>query len=129
MEFAVILLIVFAFVLTKNVFEQRARIRERNLQLLETALQNPAIDRATLESLTQQLTGRRAPRDGTTPWMAFVLSVGWIALFVGIGIAVVGGVFNDDDATMGGVVASVAGFGLVTWPFALRELEARRQPQ
>ena len=33
---------------------------------------------------------------------------------------------HEHDAVAGGVVAAIIGFGLVTYPFALRELEARR---
>lgn len=130
MEVAYILVPIFAFVLVKRILDHRADARADNVRLLEEALKNPALDRATIEALTHQLTGRRPLRGGGTPaWLTFVLSVGWIALFVGVGIAVYGGVDGDADATLGGVITALAGFGLVTWPFALRELEARRQPQ
>ena len=38
------------------------RLRADNVRLPEEALKNPALDRATIESLTYQLTGHRSPR-------------------------------------------------------------------
>ena len=114
MELLYILVPVFAYAALKVVLDHRANARAENLRLLEEALRNPALDRATIESLTHQLTGRRPLRSpGAGPAMTFVLSIGWVALFVGIG----------------GIITAITGFGLVTWPFALRELEARRQAQ
>ena len=130
MEVVCILAPIFLFVLLKMGLEHRAEGRNQTVRLLEQALKNPAVDRATIESLTHQLTGRRPPRHGGVgSLMTFVLSIGWIALFVGIGLLIVDSVLGGDDVMIGGVVTALAGFGLVTWPFAIRELEARRQVQ
>lgn len=130
MEVVFILVPILGFVLAKRILDHRADAHADNVRLLEEALKNPALDRATIEALTHQLTGRRPLRGGGTPaWLTFVLSVGWIALFVGVGLGIYGGVESDDEVLLGGVITALAGFGLVTWPFALRELEARRQPQ
>jgi len=127
MELALILVPIFVFVLLKLLLDQRSNARADNVRLLEEALKNPALDRATIESLTFQLTGARPVRGGgPSRLMAFVLAIGWIALFTGIGIAAIGGITNYDDAIAGGAVTSIIGFGFVTYPFALRELEARR---
>jgi len=130
MELLYILVPVFAYAALKVVLDHRANARAENLRLLEEALRNPALDRATIESLTHQLTGRRPLRSpGAGPAMTFVLSIGWVALFVGIGLLVISGWFHDQDFGIGGIITAITGFGLVTWPFALRELEARRQAQ
>jgi len=130
MELATILVPILAFVIVKMVLEQRAKDRADNVRLLEEALKNPALDRATIESLTFQLTGHRAARGGgSTPLMAVLLAIGWVALFTGIGVFGIGWILHDRDATAGGVATAVIGFGLVTYPFALRELDARRQTQ
>jgi 3-dehydroquinate dehydratase len=42
---------------------------------------------------------------------------------------VFGEMTHEKDALAGGVITSIVGFGLVTYPFALRELEARRAQQ
>lgn len=127
MELAYILIPIFAFVLIKNVLEQRGQARTEHLKLLEEALKNPAVDRQTLETLTFQLTGKRSVRPASNWFLAFVLAIGWISLFVGAALWVVGGLQNHDELILAGVVAAIAGFGFVTYPFALRELDARRQ--
>ena len=128
MELSLILVPIFVFVLLKIILDQRSNARADNVRLLEEALKNPALDRATIESLTFQLTGARPHRiAGPSRWLAFLLAIGWIALFTGIGIAAIGGITSCDEATAGGAITSIIGFGFVTYPFALRELEARRQ--
>lgn len=111
----------------KSWLDARERAREERMRLLEQALKNPNIDRGTVEALAYQLTGARRPRpSGSSRLMALVLALGWIALFVGAGVWVLGEVTGDSDATAGGIVTAIVGFGFVTYPFALRELEARR---
>lgn len=129
MELSLILTPIFSFVLLKMMLDHRSNARADNVRLLEEALKNPALDRATIESLTFQLTGARPPHrtPGPSRWLAFLLAIGWIALFTGIGIAAIGGITNCDEAIAGGAVTGIIGFGFVTYPFALRELEARRQ--
>ena len=132
MEFAFILVVVFTFVLVKMVLEQRATARRDNLRVLEEALKNPAIDRPTLENLTYQLTGRQSARSHEhSPWFGrlqpWILAIGWGCLFSGVALWVVGEMLGKHDAIITGVVTGVLGFGFITYPFALRELEARRQ--
>lgn len=130
MELVLILIPIFVFVLLKMVLDHRATARSDNVRLLEEALKSPGVDRATLESLTFQLTGHRAPRHaGPGRLPAVILAIGWLTMFVGIGVLIAGALCHEDDAVMGGIIAGVIGFGFVTYPFALRELEARRQPQ
>jgi hypothetical protein len=130
MELVFIFVPIFGYLIARLVLVQRAAARAANLRLLEEALRNPALDRATIETLAHQLTGRRPVRNGgPSPLSTLVLAIGWIALFVGVSLVVIGGVFDDDGLAMGGIVTAISGFGLVTWPFALRELETRRQPQ
>jgi predicted permease len=128
MEAAVILVPILTFMVLKMVLEHRTRARAENLRLLEEALRNPALDRATIEALTHQLTGRRPQRSpGAGPLQTVVLSIGWVALFVGIGLLVISGLYHEPGFAIAGIITAISGFGLVTWPFALRELEARRQ--
>ena len=119
---------IFGFLMLKAMLEHRARARSQNVRLLEEALKNPALDRATIESLTYQLTGSRPPRSNQpSRFMALVLAVGWLALFTGIGIMVIGSMIPGGDETCAaGALVSIIGFGFVTYPFAVRELEARK---
>jgi hypothetical protein len=128
MDLAVILIPIFVFVLLKIVLEHRAQARSDNVRLLEEALKSPQVDRQTLENLTWQLTGKRGIRErGPGRVLAFVLAIGWMALFIGIGLWITGSMMRNDDMFAGGIITAVIGFGLVTYPFALRELEARKQ--
>ena len=119
---------IFVFALIKNWMDARVQARSERVKLLEEALKNPAVDRAMIETLTYQLTGARGPRVhlGMQRLMAAVLAVGWLGLFTGIGVWVFGEIINAEDTIAGGIITSIASFGLVTYPFALRELEARR---
>lgn len=122
-----VLVVIFTFGLLKSWMDSGIKARTERVRLLEEALKNPSIDRATLESLTYQLTGQRSPRNsGANKLMAVVLAVGWLGLFAGIGIWVFGEMVHERDAVAGGIITTIAAFGLVTYPFALRELEARR---
>lgn len=128
MELVYILVPIFLFVLLKMVLDQRAEARKDNVRLLEEALKNPALDRATIESLAFQLTGARTPRSGgQSRFLAFVLAIGWITLFVGVGIWVIGAMIGRPEPSAAGAMVSLIGFGIVTYPFALRELEARHK--
>ncbi len=130
MELMFILIPIFGFVLLKMAIDQRTQARADNVRLLEEALKSPHLDRPTIESLTFQLTGHRARHDGAPGrLMAMVLALGWLALFTGAGLWIAGELCRDHDLYVGGVITTIVGFGLVTYPFALRELEARRQPQ
>jgi len=121
------LIVVFTFALLKSWMDSGIKARTERVKLLEVALKNPAIDRATVESLTYQLTGNRSPRHGgSNKLMAAVLGLGWLGLFTGIGIWVLGEMINEQNAIAGGIITTIASFGLVTYPFALRELETRR---
>ncbi len=121
-----VLVTVFVFGLIKSWMDQRSKARSENVRLLEEALKNPSIDRATVESLAYQLTGARTPKPHGHRLMAMILALGWLTLFSGVGVWVLGELISDRDTTAGGVITSIIGFGLVTYPFALRELEARR---
>ncbi len=123
--FSLIALIVL-FQLGKTQMEQRSKEREQRLQALEKALANPSIDRATLQQLAQQLTGAKAPKASSSTGLAWLLAIGWITLFTGAGVWSLGYMLGEDDALAGGVVVMLIGFGLVTYPFALRDMESRR---
>lgn len=123
-----VLIVIFVFALVKHWMDSGIQARAERVKLLEEALKNPSIDRATIESLTYQLTGQRSPKanQGMPRLMAGVLAIGWLGLFTGIGVWVFGEMVHDNDSVAGGIITTIAAFGLVTYPFALRELEARR---
>lgn len=127
MESIISLVVLIAlFQLGKAKMEQQARERQHRIEALEKALANPSIDRATLQQLAQQLTGAKAPKAPSNTGLAWLLAIGWLTLFSGAGVWALGYMLGEDDALAGGVVVMLIGFGLVTYPFALREMESRR---
>lgn len=128
MELACILTPIFLFVLAKMVIDHRAAARADNVRLLEEALKSPHVDRQLIETLTWQLTGNR-PRPGGSRLVTLLLAVGWVGLFTGLGMLAGGEMARSNDVTVAGAVVAIIGFGVITFPFALREFEARRQPQ
>lgn len=132
MELVVIVAAIAVVWTVLSLIESRRKHQSENARLLEEALKNPALDRATLETLTYQLTGKRplrGPHENKSGFLAFVLALGWIGLFTGIGLLIGGELENDRDLATAGWIVGLVGFGFVTYPFALRELEARRAPQ
>jgi hypothetical protein len=125
MELALLLTPIFAFVLVRKFLDHRAAERAERLRLLEEALADPKIDRQKLSAVAQQLTGK-APAERAGPAMALLLALGWLTLFSGLGVWILGEMTAGSDVSAAGVLVSLIGFGLVTYPFALRELEARR---
>ncbi|GAB4156212.1 MAG: hypothetical protein Fur0037_24530 [Planctomycetota bacterium] len=127
MELAIILLPLLAFALVKGHLDRRARLEERRIELLEDALKTGRLDRQDLEAVARAL-GAKAPppiRPGNR-LLAVLLALGWITLFTGGGIGALGGMSGDEDTAAAGLLVGIIGFGLVTYPFALRELEARK---
>jgi hypothetical protein len=116
------------YALVKRSMEQKDKARADNVRLLEEALRNPQLDRQTVEALAERLTDRRA---GLGAMSALFLFVGWIGLFVAAGLLIasanVTGSLLAEDLRLGGWITGLCAFGCLSYPFALRELEARRR--
>jgi len=128
MELSVILIPILIFVLLRGILDQRSRAHAERLAVLAEALKSGA-DRAAVEALAYQLTGRR-PAAPVVPagsrLQALLLALGWLTMFAGAGLWVLSQLLNSPEAGAAGALTALVGFGLVTYPFALRELEARR---
>src|SRR5688572_3427483 len=133
MELAYILALIFAFTLVKRVLEDRAKAQSDRAQVLEQALKQPHLDRETIDGLAYQLTGKsaRGRREDVIGRRvrALVLAVGWFTMFGGAAAWIAGEATRDRDAVQVGIILLVCGFAVTTYPFALRELEARRGVQ
>lgn len=124
-------IVLFAFILVSSTIQSRAKERRARLEVIERALARPDLDAETRRKLTEALEpqgsrfvrGLRATLGGSPfgPRHA-MLSVGWIGIFLGIGI---GTLAHGPDAEVG-VVVLLGSIGLLTLPFALREFEKRR---
>src|SRR5262245_24749266 len=127
MELAFLLAPIFAFVLLRGIVDHRAKERAERRRAFEQALTDPRIDRATMQLLAQTLVGARPPRQGPSRGMAALLAIGWLTLFSGLGVLALGLIAGIREAPAAGALTALVGFGLVTYPFALRELEARHK--
>lgn len=112
-----------------TVLSHRRKHQAECAKVLEEAMRNPNLDRGTLESLAYQLTGLRpvrASEKAPGPGLGWLLAVGWIMLFLGVGLLIGGEVGTDRDMGTAGWIVGLIGLGFVSFPFALRELDARR---
>ena len=119
----VILSLIFGFVILMNLVQARAKDKRERFRLIEAAIRSGNLDPDTKQDLVKGLTGRR-PWHGAKegPGLKFVFALGWLGLFVGGALMSV-----DRGAFEAGVVICALSFGVVTLPFAMRELEGRRQ--
>jgi hypothetical protein len=107
---------------------ERTRRREKELEAIHTALrqlgESPNPDKEAIARLTRHITGENAGvRQGSG---RHLLAIGWITMFSGIGAMFFGEGVGDSEVTYGGLVAAIVGLALVTYPFALREMESRQ---
>ncbi|MFO1077371.1 MAG: hypothetical protein U1E73_06550 [Planctomycetota bacterium] len=128
MDFSLIVAIGCATGVVLTVLSNRQKQQTARSRLLEKALESPNVDRGTLETLAFQLTGRRPVRtpERTGRGVAWLLAIGWFTLFVGGGLLIGGANTHDSELSTAGWIVGLIGLAFVTFPFALRELEARR---
>ncbi len=120
-----LVVLVYLMSLGKSQMEQKAKERAQKMEMLEKALQNPNLDRATVQLLSQQLAGVK-PENQRGTGLAWLLALGWLTLFSGLGVWGLGAMTGETGVQSAGVLVTLIGFGFVTYPFALRELESRR---
>jgi hypothetical protein len=125
------LLPIFGFVLLKTWMDHRAKRDGEKLRVLEEALRIGGLDDAAKQELMQTLTGRRPAHraPGNPGEVGIVLKllafVGWLALCVGIAFVILVVNFRmPEELGIAAAVLPCVGFGLVTYPFVVRELQA-----
>lgn len=128
------LLLVFAFVLIVVIAQNRAREKREKLRILEEALRSGNLDEATRQELVGELTGRsrdrreeqrlreRVERRGSSVWSKLLFALGWVALFLGVGLMVI----DQPDTFEAGVLVGVGGFAAMSLPLAIREFDRDR---
>lgn len=115
---ALILMVVFGFVLARSWLEQRDKHAQARMRLLEQAAAQGTTAPAELERMVES-----SSRPGVPTALALLLLAGWICIFVGITLWLL---TRDPDTKWGGIITAVVGLALATFPFALQELETRR---
>jgi hypothetical protein len=123
-DMTIFLSVIFGFVLLRGWLDQRSKERIERIRVLEAAIRNPAVDRATVNQIAEQLNGQKPI--SAAKGMALVLAVGWITLFVGCGMLLMEIYDELPGMRPEAIFVVVVGFAVVTYPFALRELELRR---
>ena len=133
---ATILAVIFVFVIIKHAMDAKAKQEKDRLRVIEEALRAGALDDTSKEDLLATLSGRRpAPRatairnpNDAGFFMKFVAFIGWMALCTGGGLAITG--VNDrsyEELLVPAWILLCVGFGLVTYPFVIRELNSPRR--
>ena len=118
---ALVLMVIFGFVLARSWLDQRDKHVQARMRLLEQAVANGVTDPGQLDQLGRQAVPARVP-----PLSAFSLWVGWVCMFVGAGLVLAAQSTGDLEMQTGGMITGAVGLAMATFPFALQELEMRR---
>ncbi|MCA8943969.1 MAG: hypothetical protein KDB80_15500, partial [Planctomycetes bacterium] len=102
-EFFIFVGFVFSLVCGLVVANLWAKHRQDRLRVLDEALRNGDVDPETKRAILDSLQAK-------FPLRKVVFSVGWIAIFLGIGLLA----SNDRDAFFAGTIIAPLGFGIVT---------------
>jgi len=127
---------VFVMVISIVAIGTRYKYRCERLRTVQMAIQAGQLDENTRQALREILAPNvlQRSRDGLLASSGRLLSrllfvAGWLTMVIGgvlfLGMAVLGGSRDDMEGTG---IATAVGFGLVTLPIAMRELDARRSP-
>ncbi len=138
-----IIITIFVFVIVKHAMDTKAKQDRERLRLIEEALRSGNLDDRSREELMGTLTGRK-PTEASRPsgaptarnpddvgfWMKVIAFVGWLAFCVGMSFVIICASSRGYEFLgVPAAVLSCGGFGLVTYPFVIRELNSpRRHP-
>lgn len=129
MEPVVSLAIIFSFIYGLVWMKNRDNERRERLKLLEQALRadriDPQLREQIIQSLAPEQVRRHAAQHPPAPVRAgrsLLLTLGWLTFFTGLGLLLSG----SRDGEEAGVIVICVGFGMITLPIAMRELESRR---
>ena len=136
-----ILTVIFVFAFFMRWMDVMAKDRQARMKLLEEAVKAGNLDEEVRHELVAAVTGRRSRRHKQAPAPAapqsphrasflerLFLFVGWMAFLVGMALLSVGvftGGRDSEELFLAGIITGLGGFGLVTYPFVIRELESR----
>ena len=129
MEPVGLLTLIFGFIALMTITQNRAKERKERLRVIEDAIKNGNLEPDVKQELVGELTGRRPHRrrphvvPGPEIRGKFVFGIGWLGLFTGIGLMLMG----ERDVFEAGCLMTALSFGVVSLPLALRELDARKR--
>jgi hypothetical protein len=137
----IFIIVIFAFIIVRHGMDTKAKQERERLRLIEEALRAGNLDDQSRALLMSTLTGRkpqphqRAPATPRNPndigfFMKFTAFIGWISFCIGAAFFIL--CINSHQyefLAVPGTILGCAGFGLVTYPFVIRELNSpRRNP-
>lgn len=134
-----IFLVIFGFIIVKHAMDTKAKHDRERLRLIEEALRAGNLDDRSRAELMGTLTGRKpepryqAPNMKRNPddagfFLKLIAFVGWIGFCVGISFFILCmNNYRFEFLAVPATILSCAGFGLVTYPFVIRELNATRR--
>jgi len=133
-----ILTVIFVFAFFMRWMDVMSKDRMARMKLLEEAVKAGNLDEDGRHELVAAVSGRRPRRHKQAPTPAapqsphrasfferFLLFVGWMAFVVGIALFTWGLADACEDVVVAGIITGLGGFGLLTYPFVIRELESR----
>ena len=124
---------IFVFVLIKSAMDNRAKSAQEKLRVLEEALRAGNLDEQAKQDLMETLTGRKSrapvaaarPTAGVGFLLKFIAFVGWTSLCLGVAFLILVNNYRGwEDLEVVAVLLPCVGFGLVTYPFVIRELQS-----
>jgi hypothetical protein len=123
MEAIPVLAIIFSFVMGVVYMQNKGKEQRERLRLLDEAIRRGQLDDQMRSELMSGFNGkrRRHSRQGGFRLSRLSFGVGWLAMFIGVGLLFV----DEPEAFTAGCVVSGIGFALVTLPLAMRELDMR----
>lgn len=118
--------------IVQSAVDNRAKAGQERIRVLEEALRAGDIDEQLKQDLVQSLSGRRVTANTTPPakvgfLVKLIAFIGWVSLSVGIAfLIIVESVSGWSGSAMRipAVLLPCVGFGLVTYPFVIRELQS-----
>jgi hypothetical protein len=142
MSFVITLLVViFVFAFFMRWMDMISKDRQSRMKLLEEAVKAGNLDDQGREELVAAVSGRRprrhkqpaapaAPAAPVVPNRAtfierVMMFFGWMAFLIGGALLTYGIAGDCEDFILAGIIVGLSGFGLLTYPFVIRELESR----
>ena len=139
MTFVITLLVViFVFAFFMRWMDMIAKDRQSRMKLLEEAVKAGNLDEQSREDLVAAVSGRRprrhkqpaapVPPNKATFLERVFMFVGWMAFLVGGALLIYGfsaSGYGAEELILAGSIVALGGFGLLTYPFVIRELESR----
>lgn len=133
-----ILTCIFGFILVKHAMDNASQEKQRKMDLLEEAVRSGALDQESKEQLMQGLAGQprraraeRPAKPAKNPYAVglftrFMAFVGWMAMALGVAFAIIVNIsYGNDYLDVPAAILCSVGFALTTYPFVIRELQAR----